>query len=124
MTQEAFKAWWYNEGSQAPYTHHDCEEHTMRMCEIAWNKAQALAQPEQKPVAWLDGPHLVVRSDMRDRLNYKGPWVDLGRAIPDKWTPLLFTTPPQRKPLTYCQECMRPNPIDGTDCAHGIKEST
>ena len=36
MTQEAFKRWWYNEGSQAPYTHHDCEEHTMRMCEIAW----------------------------------------------------------------------------------------
>jgi len=40
MTQNrAFKAWWYNEGSQAPYTHHDCEEHTMRMCEIAWNEA-------------------------------------------------------------------------------------
>jgi hypothetical protein len=36
MTKEAFKAWWYSEGSQAPYTHHDCEEHTMRMCEIAW----------------------------------------------------------------------------------------
>ena len=37
MTQnEAFKVWWYSEGSQAPYTHHDCEEHTMRMCEIAW----------------------------------------------------------------------------------------
>jgi hypothetical protein len=37
MTQdESFKAWWYSEGSQAPYTHHDCEEHTMRMCEIAW----------------------------------------------------------------------------------------
>ena len=36
MTQEAFKEWWHNEGSQAPYTHHDCEEHTMRMCEIAW----------------------------------------------------------------------------------------
>ena len=51
MTQDAFKAWWYNEGSQTPYTHHDCEEHTMRMCEIAWNKAQALAQPEQEPVA-------------------------------------------------------------------------
>jgi uncharacterized Zn ribbon protein len=41
MTQEAFKAWWYNQGSQAPYTHHDCEEHTMRMCEIAWNEAVA-----------------------------------------------------------------------------------
>ena len=61
---------------------------------------ERLAQPEQEPVAWLDGPHLVVRVDMRDRLNYKGPWVDLGRAIPDKWTPLLYTTPPQRKPLT------------------------
>ena len=37
MTQDkSFKAWWYSEGSQAPYTHHDCEEHTMRMCEIAW----------------------------------------------------------------------------------------
>jgi hypothetical protein len=37
MTQdESFKAWWYSEGSQAPYKHHDCEEHTMRMCEIAW----------------------------------------------------------------------------------------
>jgi hypothetical protein len=40
MTQdEAFKSWWYNEGSKAPYTHHDCEEHTMRMCEIAWKNA-------------------------------------------------------------------------------------
>ena len=56
---------------------------------------QCKAQPEQEPVAWLDGPHLVVRSDMRERLNYKGPWVDLGRAIPDKWTPLLYTHPPQ-----------------------------
>ena len=52
MTQdEAFKAWWYTEGSQAPYTHHDCEEHTMRMCEIAWangayKEREALAQPD------------------------------------------------------------------------------
>jgi len=64
MTQEAFKAWWYNEGSQAPYTHHDCEQHTMRMCEIAWANGayKALADPmrevqrlgqeiEQEPVA-------------------------------------------------------------------------
>ena len=57
---------------------------------------ERLAQPEQEPVAWLDGPHLVVRLDMRNRLNYQGPWVDLGRAIPDKWTPFLYTTPPQR----------------------------
>lgn len=54
-------------------------------------------KPEQEPVAWLDGPHLVVRLDMRNRLNYQGPWVDLGRAIPDKWIPFLFTAPPQRK---------------------------
>ena len=32
-----FKEWWLNEGSQALYTHHDCEEHAMRMCEIAWS---------------------------------------------------------------------------------------
>ena len=36
MKDEEFKAWWFTEGSQAPYTHHDCEEHCMRMCEIAW----------------------------------------------------------------------------------------
>ena len=66
---------------------------------------EALVQPEQEPVAWLDGPHLVVRSDMRDRLNYKGPWVDLGRAIPDKWTPILFTTPPQRTEQNFCSRC-------------------
>jgi len=63
MTQEAFKAWWYNEGSQAPYTHHDCEEHTMRMCEIAWNKAQALAQPEQiQPSAYSNTHQLEERN--------------------------------------------------------------
>jgi hypothetical protein len=37
MNKEDFKNWWYHEGSQAPYTHHDCEEHCMRMCEIAWS---------------------------------------------------------------------------------------
>jgi hypothetical protein len=37
MTQQTpFEKWWYDEGSQAPYTHHDCEEHTKRMCKIAW----------------------------------------------------------------------------------------
>ena len=98
-------------------------------------------EPEQEPVAWLDGPHLVVRSDMRDRLNYKGPWVDLGRAIPDKWTPLLFTTPPQRKPLTngeiYTAYITATNQMlraqderlafafaRAIEAAHGIKENT
>ena len=67
MKDEAFKEWWYSEGSQASYTHHDCEEHTMRMYEIAWangaykerEEANARAQPEQEPVAWqwLDTAH-------------------------------------------------------------------
>ena len=64
----------------------------------------ALAQPEQEPVCDKDP---------------QGCWnvrCQLGKKCKN--------TPPQRKPLTYCQECMRPNPIDGTDCAHGIKENT
>ena len=48
-----------------------------------------------EPVAWEDGlKNLVVRSDMRDRLNYKGPWIGMGRSIPDSWVPILYTTPP------------------------------
>jgi hypothetical protein len=55
MTKEAFKAWWYSEGSQAPYTHHDCEEHTMRMCEIAWANGAYKATEEanaNKNASW------------------------------------------------------------------------
>ena len=88
MTQEAFKTWWYTEGSQAPYTHHDCEEHTMRMCEIAWangaykalaehamSEVQRLGQEiEQEPAGWEVG---VVDGVVTRRL-----------------------APPQRKPLS------------------------
>jgi hypothetical protein len=67
MTQdEDFKKWWFNEGSQPPYTHHDCEEHTMRMCEIAWANGayKAIAELEsQEPVA---GFYLPIRKDMRE----------------------------------------------------------
>jgi hypothetical protein len=49
-----FEKWWYYEGSCPPYTHHDCEEHTKRMCKIAWsNGAYLAAQPAQEPVAHL-----------------------------------------------------------------------
>ena len=89
MTQEAFKTWWYNEGSQAPYTHHDCEEHTMRMCEIAWNKAQSLAQPEQEPVAWLHTKIEGVAVPHRP--------ADLDKH-PDRWEALYKAPPP-------CQTC-------------------
>jgi hypothetical protein len=78
---------------------HSCSYHCNRTECIKAQRdelRERLAQSEQEPVAWLDGPHLVVRLDMRNRLNYQGPWVDLGRAIPDKWTPFLYTAPPQR----------------------------
>ena len=88
MTQEAFKAWWYNEGSQAPYTHHDCEEHTMRMCEIAWNAA---VRAEQEPVAFMDADGNV--SDNNDHKCFPIP---------------LYTSPPQRteRPVD-CERCNR-----------------
>jgi len=74
-------------------------DHALRLhMPSSYKEATTLtAQPAptvQEPVAWEDGPHLVVRSDMRERLNYKGPWVDMGRAIPDAWVPVLYTTPP------------------------------
>ena len=64
MTQEAFKAWWHNEGSQAPYTHHDCEEHCMRMCEIAWNEAvKAEREACAKLVEGLPAPDIYSDTD-------------------------------------------------------------
>lgn len=60
-----------------------------------------------KPVAWLDGPHLVMRSDWRDRANYKGPWVDFGRAIPDSWVPVLYTSLPAQRTWVGLSEQQR-----------------
>ena len=88
MTQEAFKAWWYSEGSHPPYTHHDCEEHTMRMCEIAWangayKERETLAQT-QEPHGWyIDGYGAVIGSA-------EPKSVRVGEWLP--W----YTSPPQR----------------------------
>jgi len=97
MTQETFKAWWYTEGSQAPYTHHDCEEHTMRMCEIAWangayKEREALAQPEQEPVAWgvFEGnlhDMFFTQSEAQEMAKLKGTHAEVRP---------FYTTPPQR----------------------------
>ena len=142
MTQEAFKAWWYNEGSQAPYTHHDCEEHTMRMCEIAWangaykalaehamQEVQRLGQEiEQEPVAYPDGD--VVGPCIC------GSWPG-GKCLKCP----RITTPPQRKPLTdraitkvidSMPKKMKGFMVDwdlyefarAIEAAHGIKENT
>jgi hypothetical protein len=76
---------------------------------------QALAAPaQQEPVAWEDGPHLVVRADMRERLAYKGPWVDVGRAIPDKWGPFLYIIPPAAQPAQPAQPAQQ-EPVALTD---------
>ena len=72
------------------------------LAEHAMREVQRLGQEiEQEPVAWMS------EHDVGFRKSEFG-------ATP---TVPLYTAPPQRKPLTYCQECMRPNPIDGTDCA-------
>ena len=84
----------------APCARH-CEANAFQI--VIKNLKAQLAQPEQEPVCDKDP---------------QGCWnvrCQLGKKCKN--------TPPQRKPLTYCQECMRPNPIDGTDCAHGIKEN-
>ena len=87
MTQdESFKAWWYSEGSQAPYTHHDCEEHTMRMCEIAWANGAYKAIKElesQEPVACVQDLEEVRRKHLVyvNGMDWKDP---------------LYTHPPQR----------------------------
>ena len=53
MTQdEAFKTWWYQEGSQAPLPYHNCEEHVMRMCEIAW--ANGAFKEREACAKWLE----------------------------------------------------------------------
>ena len=119
MTQEAFKAWWYNEGSQAPYTHHDCEEHTMRMCEIAWangayKEREALAQT-QEPVC----------PDCKAKVLYECVACSSNNY------------PPQRKPLTdeqifACENSVPDEIVSDRDwcvhfaraieAAHGIKD--
>ena len=155
MTQnEAFKSWWYTEGSQAPYTHHDCEEHTMRMCEIAWNKAQSLAQPEQEPV--------IDKSAAKRIATALGWTPQRTEQEPVAWTLLLtgehtgmvgmageqfvgapnyyqrvnvYTASPQRKPLSdeEIKKCWDSAGYTGIipkgfaraiEAAHGIKENT
>ena len=82
-----FEKWWYYEGSCPPYTHHDCEEHTKRMCKIAWsNGAYVATQPAQEPVAWMSKENdcIFFDADKPNPMDY------------DFWTPL-YTTPPKRE---------------------------
>ena len=78
---DPFEKWWYYEGSAPPYKHHDCEEHTKRMCKIAWsNGATGVTQPAREPVGKF--------AKFTD-----GVWREVtngSAGIP------LYTTPPQR----------------------------
>lgn len=42
--QQQFEAWWNDEGSIGPMPGYDCEEHTRKMCEIAWMNGAYCAQ--------------------------------------------------------------------------------
>ena len=54
--------------------------------------AEALAQPKQEPMAWIStGPARMIH------------WTSDKPAYGDDWVPL-YTTPPQRKPLTLSQK--------------------
>ena len=80
---------------------------------------QALAQPDQEPVAW------VVYSSAENDI----VWADKGKRLKQN-TPL-YTAPPQRKPLTDEQKValckkfpdhLTFNAIKAIEAAHGIKE--
>ena len=85
---------------------------------------KVLAQPEQKPLAWIStGPASMIH------------WTADKPAYGDDWVPL-YTTPPQRKPLTLSQKQRlwssvgdKPTLKDrvnayglAIEAAHGIKE--
>ena len=132
MTEyEAYKAWWHNEGSGIiPLPNEDMEEFAHRITQIAWSNGafkerekilfaiKELRGRSQEPVAWM---------------NDMGTQIDLnvsGRGMP------LYTTPPQRKPLTdeeiseYAERMEASDPTDSfwrefaqaIESAHGIKE--
>jgi len=80
-----FENWWYYEGSGPPQKGEDCEEHTKRMCQIAWsNGAYVASQPAQEPVAWMhpSGGVLQKLATGLERSTYTIP---------------LYTAPPKRE---------------------------
>ena len=47
MDKEAFENWWREEGSCPPLPDQDLEEHTKRMCEIAWSNGEFIATKKE-----------------------------------------------------------------------------
>lgn len=56
------------------------------------NLRAALAEPEQEPVAWMESPHGAIRANPLYKHTFSSQLLH--------WQIPLYTTPPQRKPLT------------------------
>ena len=64
------------------------------LCDVHYWKEKALAQPEQEPVAWVHAGALEAMINSGDGYTHIYPSKQIGASVP------LYTTPPQRKPLT------------------------
>ena len=83
-----FEKWWYYEGSGPPQKGEDYEEHTKRMCEIAWsNGADVATQPAQEPVAWMCSDQSLL---------HKG-YSPFSSSYEDAWNIPVYTAPPKRE---------------------------
>jgi hypothetical protein len=84
---------------EQPYAHEAAMYSNDRMIvdpQTGYVSIGTIKQEQSEPVAWMDGNELIVRIDWVGKLDWKESWVDVGRAIPNKWTPVLYTTPQQR----------------------------
>ena len=95
---------------------------------------EALAQPEQEPVGWLDGNDKLAEFMHKD---LKAEHDKRDSSTPRAFQILVYTTPPQRKPLTdeetykiqtsvgYSGGFSRfVGIVRAIEAAHGIKENT
>ena len=87
-----FEKWWYYEGSGPPQKGEDYEEHTKRMCEIAWsNGADVAAQPAQEPAGMLHIERLEKWLDASLKERKQREWV--GLTDEQRLTALKFIDP-------------------------------
>ena len=112
MTQdEAYKAWWHNEGSGIiPLPNEDMEEFAHRITQIAWSNGAFMEREQilfaikevrgrsQEPVAWMFQHEETGRTVCIDAQQL-GWGFEKGNPRLKKIAPL-YTTPPKHKPLT------------------------
>ena len=76
-----FDRWWYEEGSAPPLPGHDCEEHTKRMCEIAWSIGAYKAATNAKLESSMNAER-VWETTMKAAIGEDGP-ASVSKAIAD-----------------------------------------